>query len=368
MDIGVVMSGSRAGGGGELLALRTIGILSEAGHSVALYVPEPVDLESYSRFYNSSFGCRIVVREKPIINAIPVKYRTIPRDFMLKRDIQDQLLFDLSPTIIPTYTRLPDLAYFHWIPLLNIFRAERAGRPFTPRWIARKIFSGAWKRNVKRFLNSDRTMMLANSDFTRGELSKLGLDCEVAYPPVDVDSWQPPANIHRDGLVSVARFSPSNANKHHEWQLQILAGKRTRLLAFGGCSTSEEAHHLEWLMENVPSNVSLIPNAPFHQVRDALWSSKVFLHTAEKEGFGMTIVEAIAAGCVPLVYDDGGPREIVVMPELRFQSIKEAREKVDRALAGEYDEFLPKLRRRVQMFDVSNYKKRFLSLISGLVN
>ena len=82
----------------------------------------------------------------------------------------------------------------------------------------------------------------------------------------------------------------------------------------------------------------------------------------------MTVVEGIAAGCIPLVYDDGGPREIVVTPELRFTSVQEAREKLDRALAGEFDGLLPVLRERIRMFDYSNYKKRFLDMISTLVN
>jgi len=276
--------------------------------------------------------------------------------------------FDISPTIIPAYSRLPDLAYFNWLPLLNPLRSERSRRPLDPRWAARRIFTAAWKRNVNRFLTSSRTVMLANSDFTRRELLKLGLNCQVAYPPVDVASLQPPSGVHRQGVVSVARFNPSYPNKHHEWQLQIMEGKSTTLLALGASLAPEEARHLEWLKNNAPPNVTLAPNAPYQQVRNALWSSKVFLHTAEKEAFGMTVVEAIAAGCIPLIYDDGGSREIVVTPELRFTSIQEAREKVDRALAGEYDGLLPELKKHIQLFDISSYKERFLGLISGLVN
>ena len=37
-----------------------------------------------------------------------------------------------------------------------------------------------------------------------------------------------------------------------------------------------------------------------------------YVHCAENEHFGITIVEAMAAGCVPIVHDSGGPREIVI--------------------------------------------------------
>lgn len=367
MQIGVVMSGCRPGGGGELLTVRTIESLSEAGHSITLYVPEAVNLDEYSRFYNDAFRCRIVVRKNRIINLIPQKYRTLPKDFYLKWRLEEKIIFDLSPTVIPTYIRLPDLAYFHALPLLDPLRPKRFRRSANPKHLARKLFIAAWKKNVDRFLTSS-TKMLANSDFTRRELCKVGLHCEVAYPPVDLISWQPQNDTYRKGVVSVARFSPSNANKHHEWQLQILKDKPTTLLALGGCMTLEETHHLKWLKQNATPNVKLVANAPFQQVRDAVWSAKVFLHTAEKEGFGMSVVEAIAAGCIPLVYDDGGPREIVTVPELRFKSIEEARVKLDKALAGEYDGLLPELQNHVQSFDVKSYKKRFLDLVSDILN
>jgi glycosyltransferase involved in cell wall biosynthesis len=38
-----------------------------------------------------------------------------------------------------------------------------------------------------------------------------------------------------------------------------------------------------------------------------------YVHCAENEHFGITIVEAMAAGCVPVVHDSGGPREIVTV-------------------------------------------------------
>jgi glycosyltransferase involved in cell wall biosynthesis len=46
-------------------------------------------------------------------------------------------------------------------------------------------------------------------------------------------------------------------------------------------------------------------------VKELLGRAKVYVHSAHNEHFGITIVEAMAAGCVPVVNDTGGPREIV---------------------------------------------------------
>jgi glycosyltransferase involved in cell wall biosynthesis len=51
--------------------------------------------------------------------------------------------------------------------------------------------------------------------------------------------------------------------------------------------------------------------SPLRRVKDLLADAKIYVHCALNEHFGISIVEAMAAGCVPVVHDSGGPREIV---------------------------------------------------------
>jgi glycosyltransferase involved in cell wall biosynthesis len=51
--------------------------------------------------------------------------------------------------------------------------------------------------------------------------------------------------------------------------------------------------------------------SPLRKLRDVLARAKIYVHCARNEHFGISIVEAMAAGCVPVVHDSGGPREIV---------------------------------------------------------
>ena len=53
--------------------------------------------------------------------------------------------------------------------------------------------------------------------------------------------------------------------------------------------------------------------------------SKVYFHPMTGEHFGMTVVEAMAAGLIPVVPNDSGPAEFVPQ-EYQFNTIEQAAE------------------------------------------
>jgi len=82
--------------------------------------------------------------------------------------------------------------------------------------------------------------------------------------------------------------------------------------------------YFERLQARAPVNASFII-APLRKVRDIIGRAKVYVHSAQNEHFGITVVEAMAAGCVPVVNDSGGPREIVTSDVgLRWKTLEEA--------------------------------------------
>src|SRR5438445_7653949 len=82
-----------------------------------------------------------------------------------------------------------------------------------------------------------------------------------------------------------------------------------RFAIIGSVSADHEPY-FQRLQARAPVNASFII-APLRKVRDIIGRAKVYVHSAQNEHFGITIVEAIAAGCVPVVNDSGGRREIV---------------------------------------------------------
>ena len=82
-----------------------------------------------------------------------------------------------------------------------------------------------------------------------------------------------------------------------------------------------------------------------------------YVHCAKDEHFGITIVEAMAAGCVPIVHDSGGPIEIVTndvgfrwreLPVAARQIVKltendQLREKLSAAASARAQQFRPEV-------------------------
>jgi glycosyltransferase involved in cell wall biosynthesis len=65
------------------------------------------------------------------------------------------------------------------------------------------------------------------------------------------------------------------------------------------------------LQKTVPTNGRVMVNPDREVYHETLSRSRIYLHLMEGEHFGITIVEAMSAGCVPVVHASGGPREIV---------------------------------------------------------
>jgi len=95
-----------------------------------------------------------------------------------------------------------------------------------------------------------------------------------------------------------------------------------------------------------------------------LGEAKVYLHTMKDEHFGITIVEAMSAGCVPIVHDSGGPKEIVSEEiGFRWQSIEEIPGLIDEA-----SNMSPSAaaRLRAQDFRFETFEKKLSEIFSAL--
>jgi glycosyltransferase involved in cell wall biosynthesis len=108
-------------------------------------------------------------------------------------------------------------------------------------------------------------------------------------------------------VVTVGRIVPEK--KFHLFVELARMVPKTRFVAIGSLS-DEASNYYERLKTTAPENVSFVLS-PLRKVKSLLGRAIAYVHCAENEHFGITIVEAMAAGCVPIVHDSGGPREIV---------------------------------------------------------
>jgi len=85
---------------------------------------------------------------------------------------------------------------------------------------------------------------------------------------------------------------------------------------------------------------------------------RYLLHGMRQEHFGITIAQALRAGCLPFVRDDGGQVEIPGdEPLLRYRSIEDAVEKILRVMSERalQDDLAARLAARAERFSPDRF-------------
>jgi glycosyltransferase involved in cell wall biosynthesis len=144
----------------------------------------------------------------------------------------------------------------------------------------------------------------------------------IVYPPVDMANFQDSNQERIHSIVTVGRFSPDKRQLEQIKLAEQLPDFPFHIVGFANNNPYYRLCH-QYVKEHQLSNVQLHPDAPFEHMVSLLKESKYFLHTLINEPFGLTAVQAIAAGCLPIVHDSGGQRETVIKPELRYQDLRE---------------------------------------------
>jgi glycosyltransferase involved in cell wall biosynthesis len=182
-----------------------------------------------------------------------------------------------------------------------------------------------WRRRMATY-----GVRTAISTFSKGwARRRWKIDCDVVHPPVDTGFGR----ARKEPLVlSVGRFAIEGEG-HTKKQAEMLASFREleseghdgwRYVSVGGVGDTD-AHRdffarLQALAEG--GGARLVPNAGRGELKSLYERASIFWHAAGYgedeearpifvEHFGISTVEAMAAGCVPVVINKGGQREIV---------------------------------------------------------
>ncbi len=254
------------------------------------------------------------------------------------------------------------------------------GRNRLDRWIRGGAYQGLWRIRMKGY-----DAILANSSFTAGWIERYwGRPAEVVYPPVGLTVPDiPKQNL----VVSLGRFDCSiSGGKHQLAQIGAFQGflrtvsRDWRICLIGSCHTANERAYLarvQQAAQGLPA--TFLVNADRGAVCQALAESKIFWHTRglsndetetphKAEHFGIATVEAMRAGCVPIVINSGGQREIIQhgsngflcgnLDELIGNSLTVARdERLRQALSEQ-------ARRRSMAFTNGAFERRVTQVVS----
>jgi glycosyltransferase involved in cell wall biosynthesis len=215
-------------------------------------------------------------------------------------------------------------------------------------------------------------LLFTNSLFTSRTLEdSLGLCSKVLYPPISSLFYQKTSpstseeDQREDLVVTVGRI---NLDKRLEVIPKIASMLKAEKAKFviTGFAHSEQALNVinrEIRKLNVGNNVSVKLNLPKEELNKLLRRAKVYLHTPTLEHFGISIAEAMACGCIPVAYDDGGAPEFV--PDgLRYKTLEEAAEITRNALNQWKPEKAKAMTAIAEKFSEPNYRKNFIRMFS----
>lgn len=185
-------------------------------------------------------------------------------------------------------------------------------------------------RAIGRIPKQDKADLVLTNTCWTGQQMRRQLDIEpdaTLYPPV-----RPPRHSTHCRrpfrLLVLGRITP---NKRIEDALAITEALVARGLPveLEVCGRVNDRYGLR-LADRISRNphVQVSANATPSGKARALAEASVGLHLFRGEHFGIAVAEMLEAGCVPVVYDDGGVCELVTDPGLRFRTLGEATDTV----------------------------------------
>lgn len=308
-------------GGAELLSVSIMRCLKRSGFKTILLSGKKVDKTSFARH----FGINMQIDQELVFPFWTRKAETY-FSFLLP-----SLIKPFSDVVINAYNSdiLPwvDVTYIHFPR--KYFLDQKAqkskfwGYYYKPYQMLEKTLS---------FRTSGK-LFLANSRFTAELVRKqLGMTPVVIYPPVIVEKLMGSRSgtIRKDLIVTVSRFS---SEKNLE-QIPLIAKKvDANFVILGSIDDRGVYRRILGLIQEhgVEDRVKIIANAPLSAKIELLQKAKVYFHAMHSEHFGISIIEGMAAGCIPVVHDSGGPREFV-SSKWRYIDLEDAILKIKEAL------------------------------------
>ncbi|MQM10183.1 hypothetical protein Taro_043077 [Colocasia esculenta] len=182
------------------------------------------------------------------------------------------------------------------------------------------------------FVGSCANLAMVNSSWTRSHIEKLWKipqQTKRVYPPCDTSALQM-IPLERDTrtpiFISVAQFRPEKA---HTVQLEAFSLAlqrldatlpRPKLLFVGSCRNIDDKERVRKLRDkcsqlNIDHDVEFYEDVKYRELVQLLGGAIAGLHSMIDEHFGISIVEYMASGAIPIAHNSAGPKMDIILDE-----------------------------------------------------
>jgi glycosyltransferase involved in cell wall biosynthesis len=228
--------------------------------------------------------------------------------------------------------------------------------------------------------------VLTNSELSRRAITgAFGIDnVYILSPPVDIGTFRDAVlrsddNIRNDIIIIVCRIDPSKQIQNAIKLAKILkdrnVGKGMKIVGSLYYYNFKYYSYLEQMVRDLDLTdyITFEANASLDKMLSIMREAKVYFHPATRgeapsqrgEQFGMSIVEAMAAGLIPIVPDIGGPTEFVPK-KYQYSTLEQAAEIISSAFHLQYAERV-QISNSVNKFSNSHFIKGFQHILNELL-
>lgn len=257
----------------------------------------------------------------------------------------------------------PNLEYFH-SPLNEVWAFRDDVRKSLKPWM--KPVYQIWTTYIrilykKYFKHIEKKV--CNSKNTQNRIKKY-LDCnaKIIYPPIDTKRHRNKKS--QNFWLSVNRLVP-----HKRIEIQIKAFQKLPEENLVIVGSYEDAKHFIKTKKKIdsikPDNVKIIHWVEDSELEELYSTCKGFITTAKDEDFGMTPVEAMAAGKPVIAGNEGGYKESIIhrktgilIDDIDEKKLANAVSDMSKELKKNPSKYKKNCQKRAKDFDVKNFIKK----------
>ena len=355
-------------GGETTVAIETIESLYELGYEVELVTVQPPDLENITRSYGKKIHVGRIRHLLPFkLNYFGVYQRLLtlfsPIDFK-DSDVVINTHGDALPYRISG--NVPYLLYLHFPTFLMNSRSGYGSNKYTKSFFWRIYFKPysviTHSLAVRAVARSN--LILTNSRFSREAIMQAfpSLRPNILYPPVDTErfssAYNQPFHSRESKVLVVSRFSSEKRIENAVKIAELLRGK-VKFELVGSLVPANRPYfkRLKEMIDNLglTQKVNLTPNVTNQELVDTMSKSTIYLHTMIGEHFGVSIVEAMAAGLIPIVPAYGGCSEIVPK-DYQYSTLEQAADLIAKNIDHPNEEKRTNMRQMSMQFSPSKFR------------
>jgi glycosyltransferase involved in cell wall biosynthesis len=371
-------------GGSERLAITAMQALSKMGSEINLTTFERPNISQLESAYGEA--ATSVIRRIKTTNILPPLKKTESNKHY---DLIINTHGDMLPYFLPDFSKSNAITYCHF-PLAKYLIDSKD--PEYAKFLRSTILSTMptrKKTSYQKYFDLartayihmlKRTTVLSNSEFSRSVILKaFGVDSIVLSPPVDVDFFRnmsllssSSSSNRKDTILVIARFHPTkkieNAIRLAKLLKECKIGYSMKIVGNLPAGTPDYLFYLKQLVDqyDLDDYVKFEINVNFGKLLKLMQESKVYLHPLVGEPFGISTVEAMSSGLIPVVPSIGGHTEFVPS-KYQFRTFGEGVEAISVALMAPDSERMI-ISDSVKRFSIDSFISRFQELVKNIIS